>query len=309
MTLSNIALQRLTFAVCTLLAVAAFGAPAAAQVVLLVNGDPITAFDIDQRSKLLQLQTHKAQVRQDVINELIDDRLKIQIGKKYGFEVPAVDVDNAFNGIGRRMRQTPEQFEKSLAGQGLHPSAMKSRIKAEITWSQIVRGKFQNSLQVGEKELRTALDARGTAATEVGYDYSLRPILFVVPRGAPDSLTETRKKEAEAFRARLSGCEESASYARSMRDVVVREMVYRNSSDLYPQLRQVMDAVEVGKITPPEVTQGGVEIFVLCAKTSTTADTPGKKEVRDEIYQSRFQDQAKRFLADLRKQAMIEYKK
>ena len=35
--------------------------PAAAQaVVLMVNGDPITAYDIDQRAKFTQLVSHKA---------------------------------------------------------------------------------------------------------------------------------------------------------------------------------------------------------------------------------------------------------
>ena len=50
------------------------GAPARAQnIVVMVNGDPITDFDIEQRSKLDQLTTQKPQNRQDVINILIDD--------------------------------------------------------------------------------------------------------------------------------------------------------------------------------------------------------------------------------------------
>ncbi len=302
-------LVRIFILICALvLSAPIFAVQARAQVALFVNGDPITSYDIDQRAKLLQLQTHKAPARQDVINELIEDRLKIQIGKRYGIDMSAADIDNAYNGIGRRMRQSPEQFSKALQAQGLDPGAMKSRIRADMTWNQIVRGKFQNSLQIGEKDVRTALDAKGSGE-DVGYDYALRPILFVVPRGATEPFIEGRKREADAFRARFSGCEETVTYARALRDVVVRDMVHRNSSELSPQLRQVMDGIQLGKITPPELTQGGVELFILCGKTSTTAETPGKKEVRDELYQARFQEQAKRFLAELRKQAMIEYKK
>lgn len=39
----------------------------AQQVVVIVNGDPITALDIEQRSKLTQLSTHKAPPRQEVL--------------------------------------------------------------------------------------------------------------------------------------------------------------------------------------------------------------------------------------------------
>jgi peptidyl-prolyl cis-trans isomerase SurA len=284
-------------------------APASAQIVLMVNGDPITAFDIEQRAKFLQLSTHKTPARQDVINELIDDRLKIQVGKKYGIDLPASEIDNAFANIGRRMRQTPEQFAKQLEGAGIHPSVLKARLRADLTWNQIVRGRYSSSLTVGEKDVRAALEARKGSEEDFGYDYALRPILFVVPRGASESVIEARKKEAEALRTRFYGCEQGISFARSLRDVVVRETVYRNSADLSPQLRQVLDQIEIGKLTPPEVTSGGVELFALCRKERTTSDTPGKKEIRDELFQAKFQEQSKRFLAELRRQAMIEYKK
>ena len=39
---------------------AAAAAAVAQQVVVIVNGEPITALDIEQRSKLIQLTTHKA---------------------------------------------------------------------------------------------------------------------------------------------------------------------------------------------------------------------------------------------------------
>lgn len=294
-------------AVLSAYAAAAGGAPAAAQIALMVNGEPITTFDIDQRAKITQLQTQKPPNRKEIIDELIDEKLKVQSARRYGLEVGPAEVDNAYAGIARRMRQTPEQFNKSLESQGIHPSTLKGRLKAEMTWNQIVRGKFQNSLQVGDKDVRTVLERKGNAE-DFGYDYALRPILFVVPRGAPDSVIEMRKKEAEALRGRFTSCEDSITFARSLRDVVVREPIHRNSSDLSPQLRQVIDQIPIGKLTPPEMTASGVEVFALCGKERTTSETPGKKEARDELFQARFQEQGKRFLAQLRKQAMIEYK-
>jgi peptidyl-prolyl cis-trans isomerase SurA len=51
-----------------------------------------------------------------------------------------------------------------------------------------------------------------------------------------------------------------------------------------------------------------VQVFALCAKKENKTDTPGRKEVRDEIFMQKFSAQAKRYLAQIRREAMIEYK-
>ena len=56
----------------------------AQQVVVVVNGEPITSLDIEQRSKLTQLFSHKVPPRQEVLDELITEILKVKEGKKWG---------------------------------------------------------------------------------------------------------------------------------------------------------------------------------------------------------------------------------
>src|SRR6202047_645973 len=104
------------------------GSPLHAQTVaVMVNGEPITNYDIEQRSKLNFLTTHKPAVRQQVIDELIDEKVKIKEGKKFGIEPTASDVDQSFASMGSRMRITPEELAKSLENQGIRPDTLKSR--------------------------------------------------------------------------------------------------------------------------------------------------------------------------------------
>src|SRR5262249_8040126 len=67
-----------------LLIAAAPVAAFAQHVVALVNGEPITAHDVDQRVKFIQISTQKAANRQQVIEELIDEKLKVREGKRWG---------------------------------------------------------------------------------------------------------------------------------------------------------------------------------------------------------------------------------
>src|SRR5690349_7515421 len=50
-------------------------------IVVMVNGEPITNMDIEQRSKLIQLTTHKQPNRQEVIDELINEKVKVKEAK------------------------------------------------------------------------------------------------------------------------------------------------------------------------------------------------------------------------------------
>ena len=280
--------------------------PARAQVAIIVNGDPITVFDIDQRVKLMQIAGQKGATRQQAIEELIGDKLKLSAAKGYKLEITKNDVENSFANIARSVRNTPEGFAKGLESAGIKADTLKERLKADLAWSQIIRGKFQSSLQVGEKEILSTLETRNTK--DVGYEYVLTPILFVVARGAAEGATEGRKRDAELLRLRFLDCKSGLPFARALRDVVVRDTIRRNSADLSPQLRDVMDKIEVGRLSPPEVTNGGVEVFALCEKKETNADTPARRALREEIYSEKFKESAQRYLKELRKGAMIEYR-
>lgn len=279
--------------------------PAQAQIVLYVTGQPITAYDIEQRSKLVGLGG-KPKSRKEVIDELIDDRIKVAAAKRFNFEMSQAEVDTAYAGIARNAGTTPDQFSKMLEGRGVNPNTLKARLKADMTWNQMVRGKFGQQLNPSEKDIFEA--EMKSEQKESGVEYTLHPITFVVPRGSPASVLETRKREADALRQRFQACATGLPFARALREVVVRAPIRRNSADLSPALRDVLAKVDVGKVTPPEVTEGGVEVFALCDRKETNSDSPTKRKFRDEIFQQRFTSRAERYLKELRSQAMIEYK-
>jgi peptidyl-prolyl cis-trans isomerase SurA len=287
---------------CLLAAITASNLARAQQVVLVVNGDVITNYDIEQRMKFVQLSTRKPAVRNQVIEELIDEKLKVQIGRRYKMEIPD-------NEMGHRMHLTAEQLTAALAQGGVDASTLKSKIRADTVWQNIVRGKFQGDLQVREKDLLAALqtEKKDEKTEQVGYEYRLRPILFVVPRGATQ-VAEARRKDAEALRSRFTDCDSGLKYARTLRDVAVRDVIVKSSSDLLPALREILDKTEIGHLTAPETTQQGIELFALCERKETTEDTPEKRQARDKIFAEKFQLKAKRYLQELRKQAMIERK-
>jgi peptidyl-prolyl cis-trans isomerase SurA len=287
-----------------------FAAPTTsyAQVVVIANGSPITEYDIQQRMKLDAI-SQKSPNRQQAINDLIDDRLKIARAKVYGLEVGDSEITGAFENMAGRQHITLAQFTQVLERSGISPNTVKARIRAEMTWQQLIRGKYNSSLQIGDSDIAKALkDKNEGDAPAVGYIYTLYPVMVVVARGSSEATISAKRSEAENLKSRFASCADGLAMARGLRDVAVRDPITRNSADLSPQLRDLLGNIQVGRLTPPEVTAQGLQMFAVCNKKESATDSPQKREMREQLFVKRFESESKKYLDEIRKAAMIEYK-
>ncbi len=159
--------------------------------------------------KLEASASQKGAARQQIIDDLINDRLKISKAKVYGLEVDDGEVNRAFEGMGTRQHVTVQQFSQVLERAGISPNTVKARIRAELTWQQLIRGKFGASLQIGESDIASALkDRNESEASAVGYVYTLYPVTVVVPRGSSEATVSAKRGIADNLRTRFVSCNE-----------------------------------------------------------------------------------------------------
>jgi peptidyl-prolyl cis-trans isomerase SurA len=279
---------------------------AAAQVAVVANGSPITELDISQRTKLMATQGNKNVTRPAVIQELIDDRLKIAKARTYGMEISDAEVETAFETMAQRQRISPQQFTQMLEKGGISANAIKARLRAEMTWSQLVRARFGTSLQVGDADVADAMKSSNEADSTVAYVYTLYPITVVIPSGSSAGIIDGKRQIAENLRSRFDSCKTGLPLARGLRDVAVREPVTKNSAELPEPFRELLSKLEVGRLSTPDVTAQGLQMFALCEKKESKAESQAKREVREKIFSSRYETESKKFLEEIRKSAMIE---
>jgi len=280
----------------------------AQSVAVMVNGEPITNYDVEQRTKLNFLTTRKQMARQEVIDELINEKVKIKEAKRFGVDPSASDIDQAFAGMGSRMRLSVDQLAKTLESQGVRPETLKARLKADMVWTSLVRGRYKESLQVGEKDVAAAAQEGDEASQAEAFEYKMQPIVLIVPRGSAPAAVDLRRKEAESLRERVQTCEQANSYFKSMQNAAIREAVTKTSADIPGPLRELLNKTPIGHLTPPEVTKQGVEMVALCDRKPTKVDTPKKREIREKMFAQKYEAKSKAYLNDIRKAAMIEYR-
>ena len=126
------------------------------------------------------------------------------------------------------MRISPEQLTKSLESQGVRPDTLKARIKAEMVWTSLVRGRFKESLQVGEKDVAAAVQASGGDEKQEAdaFEYKMQPIVLIVPRGSAPAAVEGKaegSRSAARPRAELRRGQRSLQVDAECRDTRHRD--------------------------------------------------------------------------------------
>lgn len=285
-------------------------APAlAASIRILVNDEPITTYDIQQRTKMLRTFTGGKAGEKEAIDQLIEERLMLQEAKRRQMEASDEEVDQEIANRARGAKLTGAQFQQALRQAGIDPKTFRQFLRANISWSKIVRARFRATVNITDQDIAAALGKKNdpqeqTAATE----YRLRQILFLVPKGSASKVAAQRLSEANAFREKFQGCDTAVAQAGGTPGIVVREPIRRSESSLPGPLKEALQALPVGGATKPEQVPEGYQIVAVCAKNAIQGETEATEAAREELSGERGQLLARRYLRDLRSDAVIEYR-
>lgn len=292
-----------------LIAGACMGAPAFAQVsiVALVNNTPITTIEVSERRAIIRLTKRKEISAKQALDQLIDQHLLFQEATRRGITIPDSDVDPRINAIAANAKLTPEQLGKALAQAGASTRAFRAEIRAGLLRQKLSSMLSRLATGISEKEIAAGITAKKSDGGTV-YRYEMQQIVFVTPKGASPALISQRRNEAENLRRRIKSCDQAISIAKELRDVATKPPVVRLSSQLPASFREQIGALKVGQSTKADPGELGVEIIVLCNKQETQDDTGLRAEVQKELIQEQGQAEVDKFVADLRKRALVIYK-
>lgn len=298
---------------CALIAAAAIavGAPshAASSIRVKVDDQPITTYDISQRAKLLQMTGVKGGEKA-ATEELIDETLQFIEAAKMRVSVSEARVDGAIEEISARIKMTPKQLAQALGQQGVDIATLRRRIKAQMVWGQLVqmRTRLRGGSVKGSDVTAAMFAERGSNEIKTT-EYTLKPIIFVVPKGASAGLDAQRRREAEAFRGRFAGCDAVADQVRQLKEVVVRSTIRRSSEELAgaPEARDI-EETPPGKVTRPRRTDEGYTLLAVCTAKTIDSNAAARVQAENKLLDDLNKNLGADYMAELRKKAVIEYR-
>jgi peptidyl-prolyl cis-trans isomerase SurA len=137
---------------------------------------------------------------------------------------------------------------------------------------------------------------------------SLKQVSITFPKGTTKEQAEpVVAKFAEAAQ-NVGGCGGAEKIATQFNGEVVQSDQVK-LRDLPPVLQQMMLPMQVGQATRPfGSVEDGVKILVMCGRDQENPVTPTYDEVYNQLNNERVNARAERYLRDLRRDAVIEYR-
>ena len=285
-------------------------AQAQTSIKVIVGDQPITSYEIAQRAKFIQMTQRVANATKMATDELIDEKLQLAEARKRGIVISEGEVNDAYASIASRLKMSPDQLTKGLKSGGVDAKTFKDRLRAQLAWGKVVREKFRATVAVSEQDVIAALQSKAEPGKEKATttEYELSQIIFVVPAKAGPGVAAQRQKEAEQLRGRFTSCAEGLPFAKGLAGVVIKSLGRRMQSDMSDENVKMLDELAVGRLTPPQRTENGVEMVALCDKRVLQSDAAARAEIEGEMLDEQGTLMSRRYLRDLKRNAVIEYK-
>lgn len=286
------------------------GAIAQSAIKVVVGDQPITTYEISQRAKFLQLTQRATNATKLATDELIDEKLQLAEARKRGIVVSEAEVNEAYANIASRLKMSPDQLTKGLRSAGVDAKTFKDRLRAQIAWGKVVREKFRATVAVSEQDVIAALQSKVEPGKEKATttEYEVTQVIFVVPAKATAAVAAQRQKEAEQLRGRFTSCAEGLAFAKGLKEVVIKPLGRRLQSELSDENVKMLDELAVGRLTAPQRTENGVEMVALCDKRVLQSDAAARAAIEGELLDEQGTLMSRRYLRDLKRNAVIEYK-
>jgi len=290
--------------------------PAQAQteqsIAVLVNDDPITLYDIEQRQRFLAVTTQEQPspaLTKKATDMLIEERLQLQQGKKLGITPDEEEVQKVLVGMAQNNQMTPEQLGAALGQMGVNMTTLKDRIRSQVVWKDVVRRKFRNDVSVGDAEVDKALtDAGESAKPQEETTLELREIKYEIPTEADQATIARQLAAVEAVRAKLQSCSNVSTLTKDIKGLKVKTLDDQLPDQLGQPMRTLVMNAKVGQMTPPTLTGSAIEAYAVCGKHAVKGDPKKRQETQGKLMEQEYGLRAEGLLRDMRQEAFIEYR-
>ena len=239
--------------------------------VISVNRAAITAYELEQRERFLEILQRSSGMAQRARDSLIEDRLKMAAADRASIKLSAAQVTKAMEDFAGNANLGLDQLLATLAQSGVDAQTYRDFIKVGVTWRELVRARFAARSAPNEAEIDRAL---ASAEAQGGVKVLLTEI--VLPAGSAEELNRARQT-AERL-GRITSTTDFSEQARRLSVAQSRvnggRLEWANLSDLPDGLRPIISGLRPGQITKPLEVTNAIVLFQLRDVAETTAQSP-----------------------------------
>ena len=249
----------------------------------VVNDQVISLYDVDQRVDLFfatsgieKSPEMTERMRDQVLRSLVDEKLQMQEATRVEIQIEETEIEERMELLAKQDNRTLDGIKEFLESKSIEENTLKAQIRAELAWNQFVRRNFGGRIKVGDPEIEEQYEKAVKAVNQTRYLVS--EILLNLDNFSTEE--QVRQLSGEIVKQLQSG----TSFPAVARQFSIAptagqggQLGWISADQLNPRLSQVIRQMQVGQISPPIPTTGGLYILALVDKRAGGND-PSKNQ-------------------------------
>lgn len=227
------------------------------RIVAVVNDESITAFDVEQRIRLIigpnAPRPNAEQSRRlttQILRSMIEERLQLQEAKRLGIVVEPEELADASTRIERQNNIPAGRLEDTFKAEGLSFASFQEQAKAAIVWPKVVRRRAARLVIVNEDEIDEAIERFKESADKPSHLVSQIFLSVDSPQDDP----EVKANIERLYDQIASGVPFAALAQQFSQDSTSGnggDLGWVQAGQLPPEVEQVLTEMPVGAISRP----------------------------------------------------------
>lgn len=301
-------MKKLLLVSATFCLIASFALASSLKIAALVNGEIISSEDLQNRINAFMMNTKipfnsqtKSMITQRVLNNAVDEKLKLQEAAKNGISISDKEVAAQMRLFEQNNGIPTGQLTKILQKAGVSEDTMQEQLKSDLAWVRLIRKKYYAEGAPTQKEInQTMAEAKADLNTP---KYMVSEI-FIKKSNAKNiwQLVDNLRQD-DRFELYAMQFSDSPSAANG------GNLGWVNTGKLASVLESKLKNMDIGDISDPIMLGDGYYILKLQRRFNPKTDkveVPTQEQIRTLLENQKMESLSKKLLQDLRQKAVIE---
>ncbi|NVK14989.1 MAG: peptidylprolyl isomerase [Rhodobacteraceae bacterium] len=225
---------------------------------ITVNDEVITRYELEQRARFQAALRVPGDPLETAREELINDRLKLQVLQQAGIELSDEDISAGMEEMAGRANLSLSEFLTALQQQGVAPQTLRDFTRVGLGWREYTRARFLSQARPTPAEIDRAMGSAGTGSVQVLLSEFIVPINDQNAAQVEELIEQvSRLKGYDSFAAAATQYSAAASRNEGGR------LPWMPLTKLPPQLQEIVLALKPGEISEPLPLQNAVALFQM----------------------------------------------
>jgi peptidyl-prolyl cis-trans isomerase SurA len=270
-------------------------------IVVEVNDQIITNYEISQRLTLLNVLGAKSISRESVIEKLINEKLISQNATSLNLLPNKSEIDAEVKVFADRGNLTKERLLNYLDLQNISETTLLSYIKSGLTQRKVIQKKFANNIIISELDLDLEINTNNSS--QKNKSDQINYITLSLPENKND---KKNLKLLNLISKKIDNCFDLQSEAKKYQSINM-QIFNTKKNRLHKDVNIIIDNLDIYESKIISHSDKGNYLIMLCSRNSKI-NNDKLNIIRNKIFLERINKIEKAYIQELRGEAFIDFK-